>query len=475
MRSRLFPCVALAAFAFIAARAPAAHAADPKAKPAKKKGDELSDDKSGIGKTLQWEDKVMGPDDKGAELDKIRKAQAIHKAAAEKAERDKAANAAREAKEKEAAAKAGPTTTKRGGDVALPTLPDEGPGAGKGKAQHTEISPKLDTAAAAAPPPVLKPADDKFIDKLLKEEPAGKRKKAASSDDKALIDMLASEKPGKAATTGKKGRKDGVDDLLTEAEKAAPMPETKVRKETPEWAKPEIRESAPAPAPIAAPKPAKRDDGIIRVVQGAAGSTSGTAKPAVATTTTMRNPPPPPGSGTRKQAAAVNSRPGEWADPFSDPPSRKGGKQVAAKRQVVQAEEEDVRPPPTRRAAVVAPPPATAKREASRGSNAGDWADPFSDGDRKSTGTRRAAPTGSGKSTKGSERPAHPAGWKDPFTSDDPPASKPARTVVATREPVKHDSKKLSVTPTATHRVAAAPAEAPAPAQGRWGVLKKRR
>jgi hypothetical protein len=279
---------------------------------------------------------------------------------------------------------------------------------------------------------------------------------------------------GKAGGAGKKGRKDGVDDLLTEAEKAAPMPETEVRKETPEWAKPEIRESAPTPAPIAAPKPAKRDDGIIRVVQGAAGSTSGTTKPAVATTTTMRTPTPPPGSGTRKQAAAVNSRPGEWADPFSDGPSRKGGKQVAAKRQVVE-EEDDVRPPPTRRAAAVAPPP-TAKREASRGSNAGDWADPFSDGDRKSTGTRRAAPAASGKSTKGSERPARPAGWKDPFTSDEAPAAKLARTVVATREPVKHDAKKVAAPPAAAHRVAAAPAEEPkAPAQGRWGVLKKRR
>ncbi len=204
MRSRLFPCVALAAFAFIAARAPSAHAADPKAKSAKKKGDD-AEDKSGIGKTLQWEEKVMGPDDKGAELDKIRKAQAINKAAAEKAERDKAVNAAREAKEKEAAAKAGPTTTKRGGDVALPTLPDEGPGAGKGKAQHTEVSPKLDTAAAAAPPPVLKPADDKFIDKLLKEDSGPKKKRGGSSDDKALIDMLAYGQAGQGRHLGQEG------------------------------------------------------------------------------------------------------------------------------------------------------------------------------------------------------------------------------------------------------------------------------
>ena len=245
----------------------------------------------------------MGPDDKESELDKIRKAQAINKAAAEKAEREKAANAAREAKEKEAAAKAGPTTQKRGGEVALPTLPDEGPGKGKVKAQSIEISPKLETAAAAAPPPPLKPADDKFIDKLLKEESGSKKKRASATEDKALVDMLASEKPSKAAPA-RRARRTASTTCCSDADKAAPMPETKVKHETPEWAKPEIRESAPAPAPIAAPKPAKRDDGIIRVVQGAAGSTpSGSARPAVATTTTTRDP------GRRRRAQACASRP----------------------------------------------------------------------------------------------------------------------------------------------------------------------
>jgi hypothetical protein len=311
MRSRFLVCAALAGFALANGYSQLAHAADPKAKNGKKK-DDLAEDKSGIGKTLQWEDKVMGPDDKKSELDKIRKAQEINKAAAEKAEREKAANAAREAKEKEAAAKAGPTTQKRGGEVALPTLSDEGD---KSKVKHTEVSPKLETEAAKTPPPALKPADDKFIDKLLKEDAGPKKKRASAGEDKALVDMLATEKPSKAA--GKKGKKDGVDDLLSDAEKAAPMPETKVRHDTPEWAKPEIRESAPAPTVIATPKPVKRDDGIIRVVQGAAGSTpSGSARPAVATTTTTRTPAPPPGAGVRKQTAAVNSRPGEWADPF---------------------------------------------------------------------------------------------------------------------------------------------------------------
>jgi hypothetical protein len=194
MRSRFLVCAAaLAGFAFTNVHSLVAHAADPKAKNAKKK-DDLSEDKSGIGKTLQWEDKVMGPDDKKSELDKIRRAQEINKAAAEKAEKEKAANAAREAKEREAAAKAGPTTQKRGGEVALPTMPDEGD---KGKVKHTEVSPKLETEAAKTPPPTLKPADDKFIDKLLKEESGTKKKRASATEDNALVDMLASEKPSK--------------------------------------------------------------------------------------------------------------------------------------------------------------------------------------------------------------------------------------------------------------------------------------
>jgi hypothetical protein len=464
MQSRFLVCVALAGFAIATGRSDVALAADAKAKAGKKKDDQSSEDKTGIGKTLQWEDKVMGPDDKKSELDKIRKAQEINKAAAEKAERDKAANAAREAKEKEAAAKAGPTTQKRGGDVALPTLPDEG-AQGKAKPQHTEVSPKLETEAAKAPPPVLKPADDKFIDKLLKEEGGPKKKRASSTEDKALVDMLAGEKLPK----GKKGKKDGVDDLLTDAEKAAPMPETKVKHETPEWAKPEIRESAPAPKVVAAPPKDKPNDGIIRVVQGAAGTSSGSARPAVATTT--RTPPPPAGAGVRKQTAAVNSKPGEWADPFSDPTSRKSAgsaKTVAAKRPSY--DDDDIKPAP-RKTAAAAPAP---KPNRSAG---GAWDDPFSDGDHKTTGTRRAATPEPSKPAKAAP-PARRGGggkWDDPFTSDEAPAAKPARAMVATREPAA--KKKVAAAPAPAPKAAAASAddgESPK-AQGRWGILKKRR
>lgn len=463
MQSRSFlVCAALAGFAFAYGPSLVAHAADPKAK-AKKKDDPGSEDKTGIGKTLQWEDKVMGPDDKKSELDKIRRAQEINKAAAEKAEREKAANAAREAKEREAAAKAGPTTQKRGGEVALPSLPDEG-AQGKPKPQHTEVSPKLETAAAQAPPPALKPADDKFIDKLLKEESGPKKKKSSAAEDKALVEMLGADKPKPAA---KKGKKDGVDDLLTDAEKSGPMPETKIKHETPEWAKPEIRESAPAPAYTPPPKE-KRNDGIIRVVQGAGPTTTSGVKPAVATTST-RASAPPAGSGTRKQAAAINSRPGEWADPFSDPPSRKSNaKQVASTKRPAVDDDDDVRPAPRK---------TTASAPTSKRGSGGEWDDPFSDGDRKTTGTRRSAPVETSKPTKAA--PVRGKGkWDDPFTSDTPPAAKKPQAVVATREPAKRDLKKAAPAPAAPHRVAAAaPAESPAkaPAQGRWGILKKSR
>src|SRR5580698_8345668 len=145
MRSKLFVCAALAGTCLLGTWSPVARAADPKAKAAKKKSaDSLSDDKV-IDKQLQWEDSVMGPDDKRGELDKIARAQAINKAASEKAEREKEKAAAAAAKEPPAP-KA--QTSKRGGEVALPTLPDEDSGSGKngnGKGKTSEISPKLET------------------------------------------------------------------------------------------------------------------------------------------------------------------------------------------------------------------------------------------------------------------------------------------------------------------------------------------
>jgi hypothetical protein len=475
MRSRSLVCAALVGFVLGAGLfSSTASAADPKGKAAKKKSDDLADDKV-IGKQLQWEDSVMGADDKRGELDKIARAQAINKAASEKAEKDKAAREAREAKEKAAAEKAGPQTSKRGGEVALPTLSDEGPSKGSSKSGSTEISPKLDTAAAAAPPPVLKPADDKFIDKLLKEEGAGKKKKTVASDDKALIDILSTEKPGKAGAGAPKAkRKDDVDSLLSDADKQPFMGETKVKHETPEWAKPEIR-STPTPAPMVPIKQAKKDDGVIRVVQGAAGTpSSGGARPASATVSSRPAPTPvapPPAPG--RKSAAINSRPGEWADPFAEAGSRKEAprKQVAAARTRGELDE-DVRP------ARKAPAAAPNKREASRGS--GDWNDPFQDSDKTSNSKRGAAPAGKARGGKS----ADPASWKDPFTSSEP--AKPSRPVAGASAKSAHGPVAMRATaPTAKTAPKVAVARRPAiatvaaadeapKAQGRWGILKKR-
>jgi hypothetical protein len=60
--------------------APRAHAADPKGKAAadKKKAAELHADEKAMKKQFNWEDKVMGPDAKSAELEKIARAHAIN-------------------------------------------------------------------------------------------------------------------------------------------------------------------------------------------------------------------------------------------------------------------------------------------------------------------------------------------------------------------------------------------------------------
>ena len=457
MRSKLILSAALVGTCVLGTWSPVARAANPKAKKAKA-GDSLSDDKV-ISKQMQWEDSVMGPDDKRAELDKIARAQAINKAAAEKAAKEKEKADAQAAKE---AAAPKPQTSKRGGDVALPTLPDEDSGSGK-KGKSSEVSPKLETTAAAAPPPPVKHGDDKFIDKLLKDDNGSKKHKASASDDKALDDLLAVDKPKPAAKGQGKGKKDDVDSLLLSADKAPPMPETHVKHETPEWAKPEIA-STPVQAPMPVRPQPKRDDGIIHVVQGAAP----TGRPIPVSQRTVAPPPParsnavatraPAAAGGRRQAPA-----GGWNDPFATGPN--GQKKTVAARETHRddsgADDLDGEVPVNRRQ------PAAAQR---RGTRDGDD-DSGSFKNAKATGgTRRAAPA------------AKPAKWKDPFTESEAPAPAPARSapvrsaparttaVIATREPHKGESSKWDV---AGRHEAAAASEAPHARSGRWGVLKK--
>ena len=464
MRSKLFLCAAIVGTCAFGSWSPAARAADPKGKKAKS-GDSLSDDKV-ISKQMQWEDSVMGPDDKRAELDKIARAQAINKAAAEKAAKEKEKADAQAAKE---AAAPKPQTSKRGGDVALPTLGDEqasGSSSKSSKGKSSEVSPKLETAAAAAPPPPVKHGDDKFIDKLLKDDSGSKKHKASAADDKALDDLLAVEKPKAAAKGQGKARKDDVDSLLLSADKAPPVPETHVKHETPEWAKPEIA-STPVQAPMPVRPQPKRDDGIIHVVQGAAP----VGRPVAVSQRTVAPPPPARSNAvaTRAPAGKRQAAPaGGWNDPFATGPNVQK-KTVAARethRDDSGADDLDGEIPVNRRQ------PAAAQRRGNR--EADDDGDSFKNA-KATGGTRRAAPT------------AKPPKWKDPFTESEAPAAAPARSkaIVATRAPHKAEpskeakesskdsSKDSSKWAVAQRHEATVVAEAPRARSGRWGVLKK--
>jgi len=446
-----------------------ARAADPKKAPAakKKSGDMLND----FDKQMQWENNVMGPDDKKAELAKIAKAQAITKAAAEKAAAEKAAAEKNPPKQEETAKRT--PAQKNAAPVLLATPEDENAGKStKSKAESArdrEISPKLSTAEAAAPPPPPKPADDKFIDKLLKGEP---KKKAKAVDDSELNDLLAKEMKDKpAAAPGKKKGGDLVDNLLRSAEKAPDMPAPKAK--APEWARPELATPAPTPRPTFKAPP-KKDDGIIHVVQGAAGSGSSPSRPAAPArrgassdpfdrdaapreTASLDSAPAPRKSSARSASAS--------ADPFADdaPAPR-----PAAKAKSAPVASFDDAPAPraasrTRSASfdddAPAPRPAAKKSAPVASSSADPFADDAPPAPRAARSAARAQParrepapssnsfddpfddTAPRAKAKRSAEAKKSGAFKDPFSEDERPAGSARRTpVVAMRDSSKEDS-----------------------------------
>src|ERR1051325_8236355 len=236
MRSKL-SCLTAAMIVF-GTLSPAAHA-EPKGKGASKKKSNESFENN-FDKQTQWENDVMGPDDKKAEMAKLARANALAKAAAEKAAAEKAA-AEKQAARDEAKQQRSPASNSAA-PVLLATPQDES--AGK---STKNVDKFAEEPPAAPPPPPPKPADDRFIDKMLKGEQS---KKKVVVNDAELNDLLAKDKIAPAAKPKGK-RVDSVDDLLRSAEK---QPDVVVRKEkTPDWAKVEP-ESTPRPVAMA-PRP----------------------------------------------------------------------------------------------------------------------------------------------------------------------------------------------------------------------------
>ncbi len=398
MRSKL-SC--LAAAMIMCGALSSAHGADPKKGAAKKKSSEVLDN---FDKQMQWENNVMGPDDKKADMARLARANALAKAAAEKAAAEKVTAEKNAAKEE---AKRTPST-KTAAPVLLATPEDENAGKstkskGSDDSAGHEISPKLSTQEAMAPPPAVKPADDKFIDKLLKGEPG--KKKVVRNDDR-LDDLLAKDKIA-AAPKPRGKRADSVDDLLRSAEKQPDMPVAKAK--TPDWAKIEAP-AAPPPPPVAVRTQPKRDDGVIHIVQGAAGTSSAPARPQMASaapsrraqntdTFERRDAAADPFDAPRgRRSAPGTARSASFADPFAD--------SAPAPRNRVTAPPPRPAPPPPRampaaRREPAAPPPG--------------WRDPFGDPPAGKTVKRTAEPKREAPSGRS-------AGFKDPFSDAAPPA-----------------------------------------------------
>src|SRR6185295_8481364 len=157
MRSKFLMCAAIASLGVCSLIAPSARAAGPKgkasqkadAKDGKKAAAELHADDKSMKKQMGWEDKVLGPDDKKAELEKIARANAINEKAAKEREKQAAI---------EAAAPAPKASPAKKNEVAIPQSAEEKKLNEQASKPH-EISPKLATEAAQAPVPAAKPAD----------------------------------------------------------------------------------------------------------------------------------------------------------------------------------------------------------------------------------------------------------------------------------------------------------------------------
>lgn len=403
MRSKL-SC--LAAAMIMCGALSSAHGADPKKGAAKKKTSESLDN---FDKQMQWENNVMGPDDKKADMARLARANALAKAAAEKAATEKAA-AEKQAAKEEATRK---PATKSAAPVLLATPEDENAGKptksrSDDSAGH-EISPKLSTEEAMAPPPPVKPADDKFIDKLLKGEPG--KKKVVRNDDK-LDDLLAKDKIA-AAPKPRGKRADSVDDLLKSAEK---QPDVVVNKpKTPDWAKIDAP-ATPPPAPVAVRPQPKKDDGVIHVVQGAAGA-SNNPRPQMAAATTSRRAAPNNDTFDRRDSSA---------DPFADSAPRGRRAQAAASARPASFADPfaDGAPAPRSRAAAPPPPPRPAPapraQPAARREPAPAFHDPFSD------------PPAPSKTVKRTPEAKPRGGFKDPFSDASPPIHNRSKMVALT-------------------------------------------
>ena len=337
--------------------------------PVKKTAKELSSSDDALQKQMDWEDKVLGPNtEKKIDLAKIQKLQAEETARRERQE--KIDRVEKEKREREAEKAAAAQRNVR--------------------APSSREVPEIEEAPLLS----LKPAekhDDAFVDHLLKDKGASKKKSAAVTNDE-VDQLLNASKPDKQAGRTKGGRTDSVDQILSTADKE-PSIKTVTKRPTladePVSAEAAAREAAmKAIAAAAAKNEEERNRNKRPVVPDAA------VLRARAEAQARANPTPP--SAPSRSGATKAS----WNDPFANEPddvprSSKGSKVTTSVRPPSPSDDLDGDPAP-------APP---AKR-----AGGPSWKDPF-DGGGSTTPSRRTKARKSGSARKAK----HPANWKDPF------------------------------------------------------------
>lgn len=376
MRSmfRLPSALAIALFCVTpAAAAPKAKAPVP-ADGAKKSGKEISTDDRALDKQMDWETKVLGPNNiKKIDLAKIQKLQAEELVRREKQE--KVDQADKDRKEREAAAAA---ATQR-----------------NVKAPSTREVPSVEEAAPPAKP--VEKHDDAFVDKLLTGK--GDKKKVAVSNDEVdeLLNKAKHEKAPAASGRARGKGGDNVDQLLATADKQAPVKTT-------------TRKAVEAPETVSAEAAAR--EAALRSVAAAAAAKANEDR-------ARRRTAIPDAAVLRAQASAKTSsepaRPtasrAAWVDPFAadgggQSSSSAKGRGKSGHSAVTSAASSSSRAPAAAgRHGPATRPAGPAVRPAANDS----WQDPFDAGG----GVKpRPAPA----KTAPAARPGkHPPNWKDPF------------------------------------------------------------
>ena len=373
---------------------------------------------------MQWENNVMGPDDKQAELAKIAKAPGDREGRRREGRRREGR---RREEPSQGRAKRTPAA-KTAAPVLLATPEDEN--AGQVDQVQGKSSARIARSRRSSPPPRLprrrpRPSRPTTSSSTSCSRASPRKRPFKSVDDSELNDLLAKDKVA-AAPKPRGKRADSVDDLLKQAEQ---LDVAVTKAKTPEWAKIEAPTAPPPPIVVPRAQP-KKDDGVIHVVQGAAGG-SKNPRPQMAAAPSRRSQNADTfdrrdaterreATSDRRSAEAADRRGGDAADPFDAPRGRRNAT-TSSRPASFSDPFADSAPAPRTRVAPPPPPPRTApaprampaaRREPAA---APAFRDPFGDSPPPSKTVKRTPET----------KPAgRSGGFKDPFSE----ASRPRTT-----------------------------------------------